>query len=137
MIYRDGYVHGNWNSLWKHSDLQDAPITVHISISINHTVIKFWQSHILEMMIRTNDCCMQQCTHWWWASDARNMYQFMYIKTLLSLQWSVCILMVYIVTNDSLHNWLEIYHITTLSEKMSLSYSLFLVLNRQTKPQYH
>jgi len=85
MIYGDGYVHSNWISLWTHSDRQAAPITVHTPISISHTVMNFWQSQILEMMIRSNDCCIQHCAPWWCASDAWNMYQFMYTKTLLSL----------------------------------------------------
>ena len=53
MIYRDGYVHGNWSSLQVWVCSQTAPITVHKPISINHTVMN-WQFQILEMIIRSN-----------------------------------------------------------------------------------
>ena len=47
-----------------HSDLQPAPITVHISVVITHTMMKVRQFYILEMTKSFNDCFMQLCTPW-------------------------------------------------------------------------
>jgi len=47
-----------------HSNLQAAPITVHISIFIIRTLMKVRQFYILQMTKRFNDWFMQLCTPW-------------------------------------------------------------------------
>lgn len=58
---------------WTHSSTQAAPIIVHISVSISQTPKKLIQFHILEMMIKSNDCFLELCIPCWWASEVRNM----------------------------------------------------------------
>jgi hypothetical protein len=38
------------------ANLQAAPITVHITVSINHTSMSLRRFHILQIIIRSNDC---------------------------------------------------------------------------------
>ena len=49
-------------SKFTHANLQAAPVTVHISVSINHTMKNFRQFHILQIKIRFNDSCEQPFT---------------------------------------------------------------------------
>jgi len=52
---------------------QAAPITVNKSTT-NQTLANLRQFfYTLEMIKRLNDCFMQLCTPWWWASEGRNM----------------------------------------------------------------
>jgi len=45
-------------------------LQVHISVSVNHTVMKFRQFHVLEMITNSNDCLVPVCTHLGWTSEA-------------------------------------------------------------------
>lgn len=62
---------------------QIAPITVHISESINHTLMNFRKFHILEMIIRFNYYFIHLYAPWLWPSGARNMDEFLCKKTIL------------------------------------------------------
>jgi len=51
-------------------------IQLHISVSVNHTVTKFLQFLVLEMIAKSSDCLvLYQCVLAW-TSDAWNMQQF-------------------------------------------------------------
>ena len=44
-----------------------APIIVHMSVCVRHTLMNFSQAHRLETIIRSKDCFIELCTPWWWA----------------------------------------------------------------------
>jgi len=50
------YLRIEFNINCTRSNLQATPVTVNLSVSINHTWMNFRQFHILKMVIKSNDC---------------------------------------------------------------------------------
>jgi hypothetical protein len=50
------YLRTEFNVDYTRSNIQAIPVTVNISVRINHTLMNFRQFHILEMVIKSNDC---------------------------------------------------------------------------------
>lgn len=49
MIYRHEYVHSNWNNV------EAVPITFHIPVPVNYTLMKFLHFHMLQLIAKSDD----------------------------------------------------------------------------------
>jgi len=80
-----------------------APFTVHISVSVCHTLKNLPQSHRLELIISSKDCFVQLCTPWWWNIEAWNVLQFVYVNPLNAKLNPICHLLALLGTHPILH----------------------------------
>jgi hypothetical protein len=73
---------------------------------IKHTLMNLRQFlYILEMMKSFNDCFMQLCTPWWWASETRNKQQLTYYNTIVILTKYVHLLVHTLTTESQCTEW--------------------------------